>query len=136
MTGAGRYPPELAVGVTSSRLAQVSPAARTVHRTILRAFAATGHAPGPAALADAPAGQMLDDLLAELHDRDVIRLDERGGIRVAYPFSGIPTAHTVAIGGGPSVYAMCAIDALGIAEMVGRNTTITSTDPVTGDQIK
>jgi hypothetical protein len=49
--------------VTSSRIAAVCPAARTVHRAIQLAFATTGDAPGPAALADAtPAGHELGGL--------------------------------------------------------------------------
>jgi hypothetical protein len=134
--GPDTYVPALAVGVTSSRIANVSAVARTVHRAILRAFATTGQAPDAAALADAtPAGHDLGRLLAQLHDHDVIRVDEHGRIRAAYPFSGIRTPHTVAIDAGPSVYAMCAIDALGIADMLGRDTTITSTDPTCGQEI-
>ena len=41
------YPVGLAVGVTSSRVAQVSRAARVLHKAILRGFAATGRAPRP-----------------------------------------------------------------------------------------
>jgi len=136
-TDSDAYPPQLAVGLTGSRIADVSPAARAAHRVILRAFAATGDAPDPAILADTtPAGEGLGGLLRELHHRDVIRLDEHGHIRAAYPFSGIPTAHTVAIDAGATVYAMCAIDALGIADMLGRNTTITSADPVSSQEIR
>jgi hypothetical protein len=131
-TDSDAYPPRL----TGSRLAEVSAAARAAHRVILRAFAAIGHPPDPAILADTtPTGDGLGELLRELHDHDVIRLDEHGHIRAAYPFSGIPTAHTVAIDAGATVYAMCAIDALGIADMLGRNTTITSADPVSGQEI-
>lgn len=32
---------------------------------------------------------------------------------MAYPFSAALTPHVVAIAGGPRVYSMCAIDALG-----------------------
>jgi Alkylmercury lyase len=132
-----RYPPELAVGVTSSRLATVSAAAREVHRAILRSFAATGHPPETASLVHAtPADCHLDTLLAELHDRDVIRLHDEGGVWAAYPFSAGPTAHMVAIAGGPTIYAMCAIDALGVAGMLGRDTAITSTDPGSGEQVR
>jgi hypothetical protein len=64
-----------------------------VHKAILRRFAASGYAPDPAALTDAVAeGHALDALLAELHDADVVRLDDHGRIRAAYPFSGAPTA--------------------------------------------
>jgi hypothetical protein len=131
----GDRPPPVTVGVTSTRIRELSLAARTVHRAILRAFATTGHAPDPATLA-APAGHDLSVLLSELHDRDVVRLDEHGRIRAAYPFSGEPTVHRVAIVGGPTVCAMCAIDALGIADMLGTDVTITSNDPDSGEPIQ
>jgi hypothetical protein len=131
----GDRPPPVTVGVTSTRIRELSLAARTVHTAILRAFATTGHAPDPATLA-APAGHDLSVLLSELHDRDVVRLDEHGRIRAAYPFSGEPTVHRVAIVGGPTVWAMCAIDALGIADMLGTDVTITSNDPDSGEPIQ
>src|SRR5690606_32750228 len=100
------------------------------------AFAESGRPPDRASLdAFAPGGQDVAVLLTELHERDVIRLDERGAIQAAYPFSAVPTPHLVAIDGGPTVYAMCAIDALGIAQMLGRDTAITCTDPVTGEHV-
>ncbi len=136
-TGPDTYPPELAVGVTGRRIAGVSAPARVVHKAILHGFASTGHAPEPAILAAAmPADHDVGMLLAELHDHDVIRLDQRGRIRAAYPFSGVATVHTVTIAGGPRVYAMCAIDALGVADMLDRDTTISSADPTSGAQIR
>jgi hypothetical protein len=133
---ADSYPPPLAVGVTSTRIHDLSPAARVLHKAILRRIAATGRAPDRAALADEiPNGHDLGALLRELHDRDVVRLDEHGQVRAAYPFSTAPTAHMVAIDGGPTVFAMCAVDALGIADMLSTDLTITSTDPTSGDEI-
>jgi hypothetical protein len=38
----------------------------------------------------------------------------------------------VRIGGGPEVYAMCAVDALGIPAMLGADAVICSADPFTG----
>jgi hypothetical protein len=137
LTGADDYPAQLAVGVTRDRLAAVTPAARAVHQAILQQFAASGTAADPAALATAASGRnAVGGLLAELHDHDVIRLDDTGRVLAAYPFSGIPTAHTVRIDGGPTVYAMCAVDALGIADMLGRDVTIISTDPTSGHEIR
>lgn len=126
-----------AVGAVGTRLHALSPAARTLHRAILCAFATTGHAPDAAALAAAtPDGHDPRVLLGESHDRDVVRLDGQGRIRAAYPFSAAATAHRVAIAGGPTVYAMCAIDALGIADMLAAEVTITSTDPRGGEPIQ
>jgi hypothetical protein len=131
------YPAQLAVGVTSDRLAQVSARARALHRAILSGFSGTGRAPDRQALAAAlPAERGVALLLGELHDRDVIRLGDDGSIRAAYPFSGVPTAHTVAIEGGPTVYAMCAIDALGIAEMLDRAVIVSSADPLSGAPVR
>jgi hypothetical protein len=125
-TASSWYPPELAVGVTSERIAQVSPAARTLHQAILRAFAAIGHAPDLAALAGtAPAVGPLDVLLAKLPEQDVVRRDAHRQIRAAYPFSATPTAHAVAIAAGATVYAMYSIDALGIAHVLRQDVTPT-----------
>jgi hypothetical protein len=126
---------QLTVGTTAERIAQVSPAARTVHRAVLQAFATTATAPDRAALTLAAADADLDGLLAELHARDVIRLDPAGAIGAAYPFSARPTAHVVDIDGGPTVFAMCAIDALGMSAMLRRSVTIHSTEPDTGAPI-
>lgn len=128
------YPAELAVGVTSSRITRVSPQAKAVHRQILHTFATTGHAPESGDLT-APDGADLQKVLRELHDYDVIQLSSENNIRAAYPFSSVPTPHVVAIGGGPHVYAMCAIDALGMSAMLGIDTVITTADPVSGDPI-
>ena len=135
MNDAGSYPPELAVGVTSDRITTVSPAARAVHKRILKWFATHGNAPTRDELAAVASGHELDRLLAELHDRDVIRLADNGDIRAAYPFSAVPTTHVVAIDGGPAVFSMCAVDALGMAAMLDRDITIESRDPYSGDAI-
>ncbi|GIH03485.1 hypothetical protein Rhe02_15520 [Rhizocola hellebori] len=116
------------VGVAAECIAALSPLARRLHQTILHHFAISGRPPLMAAL-------NTDKPLRELHDRDVIQLDDTGEILAAYPFSAIPTPHTVAIADGPTVYAMCAIDALGIAAMLGRDITVHSVDPQSGDSI-
>jgi ketosteroid isomerase-like protein len=58
-----------------------------------------------------------------------------GRITAAYPFSALPTAHRVQIAGGASAYAMCAIDALGIAPMLGGKAVMQSADPSTGQPV-
>jgi hypothetical protein len=125
----------LTVGTALDRIRRVSPAARAVHRAVLYGFATTGTAPDRAVLTEAAGNADLGGLLAELHEWDVIRLDPAGAIRAAYPFSGRPTAHLVDIHGGPTVYAMCAIDALGMSAMLGRAVTIRSAEPDTGRPI-
>lgn len=109
---------------------------REVHRAILRGFAATGRAPTVQELDELTAGSKRStaDVLRALHDLDAIRLSPYGEIAVAYPFCATPTRHRVRIGSGVEVYAMCAVDALGIGPMLGQDTVITSVD-VTNDQL-
>ncbi|WP_406055421.1 alkylmercury lyase family protein [Kribbella sp. NBC_00889] len=98
---------------------------RATHREVLRAFATTG----------APPFGGTTEVLRALHELDAIRLTSDGEIAVAYPFSATPTRHRVRIADQVDVYAMCAVDALGIAPMLGQDTVIHSTDPTDGSGI-
>ena len=108
---------------------------RAVHQAVLRSFAATGRALEPHVLDDAARPFDTAQVLAELADDDFLYLDQGGRISAAYPFSAITTPHTVQITGGASAYAMCAIDALGIARMLRASVLIRSADPSTGEPI-
>ncbi len=116
------------------RLAPVEGGLRAVQQRVLRSFAQTGGPPVMSELdrAAAPYGTSGRAVLAVLHDEDFLRLDQAGAISAAYPFSAGPTRHVVQIEGGPSVFSMCAIDALGIAAMTGTPVTIHSAEPDTG----
>ncbi|CAO0837000.1 alkylmercury lyase family protein [Streptomyces microflavus] len=110
---------------------------RAVHQAVLRHFATTGQAPritelGPVA---AGAGRTAEEVLAELAREDFLTLDDDGQIHAAYPFSAAPTAHRVTLADGTQVWSMCAIDALGIPEMLTTDAVISSSDPVTGEAV-
>jgi hypothetical protein len=125
----------------------MDPVEKAAHQAILRTFAATGLPPTPDALNTVTIGSARTsaEVLTALHDMDAIRLAPDGQIAVAYPFSATPTRHRVRIGDQTSlpgsaeyavgVYAMCAIDALGVAAMVGQDTKIESIDVTTGRPI-
>jgi hypothetical protein len=117
------------------RIAPAERGLRAVHQAILRSFAATGHAPEPETLDAAAAPFNAAAVLAELAAGDFLCLDQGGRISAAYPFSATATAHLVQITGRPPVHAMCAIDALGIAPMLGTSVLISSADPVTAEPI-
>ena len=109
--------------------AGLSPQEDTVRKAILTAFADEGKAPSVPQLAHA-LGLPLASVLAAcrtLAARDLIvwRDDERQIIS-AYPFSGVPTAHQVRLTGRSTLYAMCAIDALGIPFMLSHGARIRS----------
>lgn len=111
--------------------------ARQVHLAVLATFAGTGQPPGRGELGRIAQVHGADPatVLAELAERDVIAFGEAGDIRAAYPFSPAHTPIQVSWEGGPAVYAMCAIDALGISAMLGHPVMITATEPGTGRMI-
>jgi len=59
------------------------------------------------------------DALAELDDEDLIRISD-GHVDLAYPFSASPTPFLVRLPDGRERHICCAIDALGVAPMVGQ----------------
>jgi hypothetical protein len=123
------------VAMVMERAGTLTPAEQQLHHAILRAFPRLGGAPDAAWLAAhaVQAGAKVTELAA----KDVIQLDPASGVIVAaYPFSGVPTAHKVEIAGGMPVYAMCAIDALGIPFMLGVDAVVRSIDPMTGETIR
>ncbi|MFD8644199.1 MULTISPECIES: alkylmercury lyase family protein [Streptomyces] len=105
---------------------------RAVHQAVLRHFAATGSAPSTADLeaVAAEAGRPAGDILEELDREDFLTLDADGGVLAAYPFSAVATRHRVRLGNGVEMWSMCAIDALGIAAMLGQDVLVASSDPV------
>lgn len=116
------------------RLAPAEGGLRALQQQVLRSFTTTGRPPAASALAETAAlyGTKADAVLAGLHAADFLRLSPGGEIRAAYPFSAAPTPHMVDIDDGPQVHAMCAIDALGIAAMLGPDVMISSVNPRTG----
>lgn len=127
----------IAPGTFPERLAATGPHARALYGALLPVFAATG---SPPAVADAAAAAGLPPgaaagALAELVGADLVALGPDGAVAGAFPLSAVPTRHHVRVDGGPVLYAMCAVDALGMPAMLGAAGTVTSTDPVTGQDI-
>ena len=90
-------------------------------RAIWREFVATG---GPVALETVGRGTdgipltVVRSRAVELDAADLIGLDG-DRVEVAYPFTAGPNDFAVVLPGGRLRYACCAIDALGVAPMVG-----------------
>lgn len=100
-------------------------------RYILLYFSRAGHAPTPRTIQQTFAihdlsivHQALDRLEAE---RCLYRDPNSREIVAAYPFSASPTAHVVSLPNGHSLFAMCAVDALGIPPLLDTDATIVST---------
>jgi hypothetical protein len=92
-----------------------------VLRAILRAFAEDAGPVRMERIAAALPGRPPEEVaatVAALDARDLVQVRE-GQVEIAYPFSAAPTPFAVDLGGGER-YACCAIDAIGIAPMLGR----------------
>ncbi len=89
-------------------------------RQVLRLFLERG---GPVALGALP--EPARGAVEALDAEDLLLLRD-GRIELAYPFATGPTAFAVVFPDGRERYACCAIDALGIAPMVGEPVTIRS----------
>ncbi len=123
----------------AERTSGLGDAEKRLYRAILQDWADLGGPPdGWRIRAEAEAlGLELEAALGALAERDLIIRDAgTGEITSAYPFSGAPTAHWVELVGGMTLYAMCALDALGIPFMLGRDAMVLSDDPYTGRPVR
>jgi alkylmercury lyase-like protein len=103
----------------------LSPVERRLHRALLDALLRTGAVPSREDLAGV-AGIAVEDLtvrLAALEAADYVALTPDGRVGCLYPFSLSPTPHIVVVGERRR-YAMCAIDALGIAAILDQRVAI------------
>ena len=117
-----------------NRGSQLDDADRELYRWILRSFAA-GNMPSLDDVVFAANEGGVDDVehaLGAMVDNDLIQRTDSGDIGCAYPFSTNPTNHVVTLDNGLGLYAMCAVDALGIPSMLRTGAVITTTDPITG----
>lgn len=97
-------------------------------------FAATGHRPGveevaPRAGVDV---EQAREAWRGLRAQRLLVLDPDGAIRMAPPFSGVPTRHEVE-SGGIRYFANCAWDALGVVAALHRPGTVRSRCAQSGD---
>lgn len=108
-----------------------------LHRRTLLAFGRSGKPPTRAQL-ESWATELhleLDASLRHMAESELAFLDPAGReITGGVPFAPGPTAHQVRIVDGATVFANCAIDALGIAAMLDRDVEVASLDPLTGEQ--
>ena len=97
---------------------------------IYRRFVELGRAPTIAELATT------EEALGRLHERRMVVLEpDRPEIRMAIPFSAVPTPYRVEAG-GRSWFANCAWDAYGILAALGVDGHISSSCPDCGEPIE
>jgi hypothetical protein len=99
-----------------------------VRHAVYRHFVSAGTAPDPSALAAALAlaPEQVESSLRRLGGQHVLVLEEATGrIRMAMPFSGVPTPYRVETARG-AWWANCGWDALGIPAMLNEDARITT----------
>lgn len=101
-----------------------------IRKAILKVFAATGTAPTVSDIvAEVPGSdrEEINRICRKLAEKDLIIWEEAEQcVQGAYPFSGLPTAHSVHLKDGPVTFALCAVDALGMPVMLGQGAHIVS----------
>ena len=136
------------------RSATLRRAAYQFYRALLLTFPETGSPPDRSTLRTLARRYAvpLEATLADMARQDLVQRDPAtGAIRAAYPFSGVPTAHRVTLPIDPAdpadptdragaaaiqLYAMCALDALGIPLMLRRAALVTSIDALAGQAVR
>jgi len=81
----------------------------------------------------------VDAVLAKLDQSDIIHMsNDKSTIAAAYPFSGFETSHIVTLKkeGYTKIYAMCALDALGVSSMFDCGVSIESRCHHCGERIE
>ena len=96
-------------------------------------FVELGRAP-TAEEASLAAGTDVRESWRRLHDEHALVLDADGEIRMANPFSAVPTPHRVEAR-GRRWYANCAWDAFGICAALGTDGRIETSCPDCGDEL-
>lgn len=121
---------ELAARGTAARQAALEPALAELHRRVIRHFVLSGRAFRRGWFDDHAEDVGLEASYAAgaLAAADLVHV-ANGSVAVAYPFSGRPTRFTVQLADRSIRWAMCAIDALGIAHLAPQDAVIISSDP-------
>ena len=109
-----------------------------VRAGILESFVETGAAPSPATIAKrlGAAERAVRGAWGRLREGRAIVTGEDGiSIRMANPFSGVPTGHTFE-SAGVRYFANCAWDALGIPAALGRGGVVRSRCANSGEPLR
>jgi hypothetical protein len=110
---------------------------RRLHRTLIDAVVRTGTVPPDDVMVAVLTidRDELDRRLQTLRRADYLAFDGAGRLTCLYPFSTLPTPHVVSIDGARR-FAMCSLDALGVAAMLGQPVAIESACAACGSPVR
>jgi hypothetical protein len=115
----------------------VGPEDDRVRQAVLRLFARLGRAPELSEIAEQTEieAEHLRAILDRLNSQDLMALSDDGQVTGSYPITINQTDHRVRVG-EQTLNAMCAIDALGVGVMYGRDVHIQSVCRNCGTQVR
>lgn len=116
-----------AFGVGDDGKPALGPEETRVRQAVLHLFARHGRAPDLRKIAEQAelGADRTQAILGQLNDRDLVVLNDHGEVTGCYPITINRTEHHVRVG-SQTINAMCAIDALGVGSMYGRDVHIQS----------
>ena len=109
-----------------------SPEVKKLHQAILSSFVEKGRILNRGEMAEYT--DDVDNAIITLKNYDMIVVADNGEVIGAYPLTMEQRVHAVQVN-NHTVYAMCALDALGVSPMFGMDTEISSQCRVTQDSI-
>jgi alkylmercury lyase-like protein len=109
---------------------------RHVRNATYQLFIELGRAPEPSEVASSTGSSVVEVEAGwqRLHDAHALVLHASGGLRMAHPFSAVPTAFRVQAG-GRGWFGSCAWDAIGICAALHLDGDIAAACPCCGDEI-
>ena len=108
--------------------ANLTPQENEIRKFILKSFAKDGKPPSDRQIMDGlkiTSAADVERTIEKLYHADILAKKD-GVIISSYPFSAAETRHRVLFKDGHQVFALCAIDALGIHAMLGEDITVES----------
>lgn len=75
------------------------------------------------------------DIIYDLLEKRILKMDEEGNINFLYPVSALPTNHKVTLSDGRKFHAMCGIDAMGSTLTFNQDIHIESICSQCGEEI-
>lgn len=124
-------------GLLDKWLHALTPEEDLVWRTVVSLYGLLGRAPYASevgASTNLPEGQV-KALLLKLAERDLLALDTKGNVQLAYPFIERVTGHRVVLG-DHTFNSLCAIDALGTGDMFQSDIRVRSECRFSGEAIE
>lgn len=119
---------ESRAGVLDKWMCALEPKQDRVWQAVLALYGSHGRPPTLSELRDRTglSEASLVEAMRELEQRDLLKRNDQGAIRYAYPFTQDWTGHTVLLG-DRELGSLCAIDALGTGAMFEADVTVRST---------